>query len=307
MQFTDDETNEFKIEAHELLDMAEKSLLALDTGSTFASQYDAIFRAFHSLKGAAGMMEMMPLQSHMHKLENLLVEQKSSATLARDFVDHFLRGIDAGRHHLNGVPVEFDHEIRVKAVSPVPKQKIVAHAPRAEHLPKIMVIDDDLALIDLMKEILTPRGFEVFAFDSPLEALKNLDSIRPDVILTDVQMPVMSGLEVLKNVRASQADLPVVFVSGHADKDVLLKAIEMGVYAVLEKPFPILAVLEVCRNAVEKNRLLHLVNSSINLLVYQFADLEDYLMSQGKVDVRNAIDTEMKKLMELRRKLKKAA
>lgn len=308
MAFSDDEINEFKIEAGELLDQGERGLLALDNGSDFKSEYDAIFRAFHSIKGAAGMMEMTLVQSHMHELENLLVEQKQHAALSKSHVDYFLEGIDICRRLLEGRQVEpqkpFAQNAAVKA-APRAVATVAATAVKAKAQSKVMVIDDEHTLIDLLAEILSPRGFEVSRFSDPVEAVSKLDEIKPDVILTDIQMPIMSGLDVLKKVRETRPDLPVVFISGHADKNILLQAIESGVYAVLEKPFHMADVVEVCRNAIESHRLHHLLNSSINLLIYQFSDLDDFLVAQGKHDVRNIIDKEIKNLLDQRRRLRR--
>ena len=318
MGFTDDEVSEFKIEAAELLDQAEKSLLALDQGSAFDQEYDAVFRAFHSIKGAAGMMEMLDLQSHMHQLENLLVEQKLKASISKQLIDHFLMGVDGCRKLLDGEEIEFDHSVITKTVvEAVPLQPVTVSAASqrtktsaslfAEPKPRIMVIDDEVSIIDLMRDILEPRGFEVAAFDHPEEAIKALEDFQPDAVLTDIMMPVMSGLDVLREIRKTHAELPVIFVSAHADKKVLMEAIDMGVYAVLEKPFHMSDVLEVARNAIERHKLVNMLNHSINLLMYQFSDLDDFLVASGKTDIRNVIDREIKNLLNQKRKLKKIA
>jgi len=93
---------EFKTEAIELLDAAEKRLLELDAGQgDFSSAYDEIFRAFHSLKGAAGMMEITDIQAHTHEMENLLVGLKGSASISDANVSIFLKGIDVVRSLMN--------------------------------------------------------------------------------------------------------------------------------------------------------------------------------------------------------------
>lgn len=76
MSFSAEEIEEFSCEARELLDAAENSLLKISEGLPFAEGYEAIFRCFHNLKGAAGMMEMLKLQAHTHELENFLVSLK---------------------------------------------------------------------------------------------------------------------------------------------------------------------------------------------------------------------------------------
>lgn len=97
MQLTPEELNEFKLEAFEILDQAEKSLLSLDGGGDFKGEYDAIFRAFHNLKGSAGMLELTAVQAHMHQMETVLTQHKEDGKLAQDLVDYFLKGCDEAR------------------------------------------------------------------------------------------------------------------------------------------------------------------------------------------------------------------
>ncbi len=110
MSFSDQEIEEFKTEARELLDVAENSLLALDKGSDFNQTYDATFRSFHNLKGAAGMMEMLELQSHTHELENVLMPFKDQPSLGKNYISYFLKGIDAARVILDGGAVDFNYK-----------------------------------------------------------------------------------------------------------------------------------------------------------------------------------------------------
>ena len=109
MSFTDQDLQELKAESLELLDAAEKSLLALDEGAPFTAHFDSVFRAFHSIKGAAGMMEQTTLERHTHQLETILVGFKQAAAIPKDHINLFLRGIDAARAILDGENVQFDY------------------------------------------------------------------------------------------------------------------------------------------------------------------------------------------------------
>lgn len=97
MSDLNDELNEFKIEAGELLETAEKSLLSLEQGGDFKSNFDAIFRVFHNLKGASGMMGLTELGQHMHVLENNLNATKSVGQISKEQIDSFLKGVDQAR------------------------------------------------------------------------------------------------------------------------------------------------------------------------------------------------------------------
>lgn len=110
MSFTEQELEEFKAEAFDLLDVAEKSLLKIDCGEEFRNYFDAVFRSFHNLKGAAGMMELTALQSHMHELENILMQFTNDVEIPKTYISLFLNGIDAARSILNGEEVNFVFE-----------------------------------------------------------------------------------------------------------------------------------------------------------------------------------------------------
>lgn len=111
MSLSDEEFTEFKQEALELLEGAESSLLVLDKNPEqfIKITFDAVFRAFHSLKGAAGMMELTRIQGHTHELETILMAFKGKTELPQEYVSLFLRGIDATRTMLDGKDVDFDY------------------------------------------------------------------------------------------------------------------------------------------------------------------------------------------------------
>lgn len=111
MSFSPEEIEEFKAEAIELLETAEKSLLAVDQGAEFKASFDSIFRCFHNLKGASGMMELLDLQAHTHELENILMKFKDTNSIPKSHVDLFLRGVDAARRILDGEKISFDYKV----------------------------------------------------------------------------------------------------------------------------------------------------------------------------------------------------
>src|SRR5690606_34317787 len=106
--FSQEEIEEFKVEALELLDMAERGLLELDQGGDFKKCFDSIFRGLHNLKGGAGMMEMHELQAHTHEMETIFVSFKEQVQIPKPFIGLLLRGIDAARAMLDGEQVSFD-------------------------------------------------------------------------------------------------------------------------------------------------------------------------------------------------------
>jgi two-component system, chemotaxis family, sensor kinase CheA len=93
----DDELGEFRSEAMELLEETEKNLLSIEGGEDFKVNFDSIFRVFHNLKGASGMMGLDDLGELMHQLENQLNSTKDLQSMSKEQVDFFLKGVDQAR------------------------------------------------------------------------------------------------------------------------------------------------------------------------------------------------------------------
>lgn len=109
-----DELDEFKTEILETLDRAEEALLAFDQlpdGQSSIPLYDEIFRAYHNIKGAAGMLDWAELQQHIHQLENVLMQTKSSSSIPKKNIGWFLKGNDATRAIMAGETYEFASEV----------------------------------------------------------------------------------------------------------------------------------------------------------------------------------------------------
>ena len=115
MAFDEQDLNEFKTEAFEILDVAEKNLFLLESGGEFRPSFDAVFRALHNLKGASGMMELLVLQAHVHELESIFMNFKEKTEIPSGHIHFFLRGIDAARSILEGQEIQFSYQVETKA------------------------------------------------------------------------------------------------------------------------------------------------------------------------------------------------
>ena len=103
--------------------------------------------------------------------------------------------------------------------------------------PRILVVDDDVAVRRVIRTFLQERGYQVRSAASADEALGLLENERFDIIVTDLRLPVSSGLELLETVRVRLPGVRSVLMSGDADVPALVGAVERGVDAVLLKPF----------------------------------------------------------------------
>jgi two-component system nitrogen regulation response regulator NtrX len=120
---------------------------------------------------------------------------------------------------------------------------------------RILVIDDEAAIRDSLKMTLEYEGYEFVGAATGQEGLALVERETPDLVLLDVKMPGMDGLEVLDRLRAMNETLPVIVVSGHGTISTAVEATKKGAFDFIEKPFPSERVLVSLRNALDQRRL----------------------------------------------------
>jgi len=120
---------------------------------------------------------------------------------------------------------------------------------------RILVVDDEAAIRDSLKMTLEYEGYEFLSAATGQEGLALIERESPDLVLLDVKMPGMDGLEVLDRIRAINDALPVVVVSGHGTISTAVEATKKGAFDFIEKPFASDRVLVSLRNALDQRRL----------------------------------------------------
>jgi len=110
-------------------------------------------------------------------------------------------------------------------------------ASEVKRRKRLLLIEDEASFREGLEQALQLAGFDVLAFPMAKPAIDALASADVDVVLTDLRMPNMDGLEVLRCCRQADSDLPVVLMTGHADIPTAVQAIQNGAYDFLEKPF----------------------------------------------------------------------
>src|SRR5246500_55475 len=120
---------------------------------------------------------------------------------------------------------------------------------------RVLVIDDEAAIRDSLKMTLEYEGYDFIGAATGQEGLALAEREAPDLVLLDVKMPGMDGLEVLDRVRAINDALPVVVVSGHGTISTAVEATKKGAFDFIEKPFASDRVLVSLRNALDQRRL----------------------------------------------------
>ena len=123
-------------------------------------------------------------------------------------------------------------------------------------LNSVIVVDDEAPIREAVQQWLTLSGFEVRLFSRAQECLASLPEHFPGVVLSDVRMPGIDGLELLASLQARDRDLPVILLTGHGDVPMAVQAMRDGAYDFLEKPFSPEALLGTLRRAMEKRQLV---------------------------------------------------
>jgi DNA-binding NtrC family response regulator len=123
-------------------------------------------------------------------------------------------------------------------------------------MSKILVIDDERSIRTTLKEILE---YEKYQVDLAEDGQQGIDLIRKneyDIILCDIKMPGMDGIEVLEKIQILTPDSPVVMISGHGNIDTAVESIKKGAFDFIEKPLDLNRLLITIRNAMDKSNLI---------------------------------------------------
>ena len=101
---------------------------------------------------------------------------------------------------------------------------------------RVLVVDDDPAAVELLQEFLTAKGYEVITAGDGAEGLRRVKEERPHLILLDIQMPKMDGLEVLRHIRAIDKEVRVIMITGVNEEATVRQAMALGAFDYIVKP-----------------------------------------------------------------------
>ncbi|MDS4030039.1 MAG: sigma-54 dependent transcriptional regulator [Candidatus Contendobacter sp.] len=121
---------------------------------------------------------------------------------------------------------------------------------------RILVIDNDEAVCRMVEAILADRDYAVSAHVRSLDAMAGFAPGKHDLVITDIKMPIMSGLDVLQKVKQQDPAVPVIMITAHATVDLSIQALRQGAYDFLTKPFEPEELLSRIRNALRQTELI---------------------------------------------------
>ena len=120
---------------------------------------------------------------------------------------------------------------------------------------RILVIDDEPGICSVLKDILEDENHQVFTAGDGYEGLALLQQEWIDLVLLDVWLPRMGGIDVLKEIKETYPEIEVIIISGHANIDIAVKAVKLGAFDFLEKPLSLDKMLTLVKNALTVENL----------------------------------------------------
>ncbi|MBN2644096.1 MAG: sigma-54-dependent Fis family transcriptional regulator [Desulfuromonadaceae bacterium] len=139
-------------------------------------------------------------------------------------------------------------------------------------MKQILIVDDEKSIRTSLTGILQDEGFQISAAEDGASALTALADEKPDLVLLDIWMPGMDGLETLKQIRTQYDDLQVIMMSGHATIETAVMATKLGAYDFIEKPLSFEKLLVCIQNAL-KVRQLVAENKNLRARILQDHDI----------------------------------
>lgn len=163
-----------------------------------------------------------------------------------------------------------------------------------EELKRILIVEDDVAIISILEDAIKQEGYLVQSTTSAREAMERVKSFLPNLVLTDNDMPEMTGIEMLRELRRSKNYVTVIFISGRIDSQFVVDALKSGADDYIRKPFrmnELLARIEAALRANEAHRELMIANLKLQ-------DMVDHDDLTGLFNMRSMyekIDVEIKR------------
>jgi two-component system, NtrC family, nitrogen regulation response regulator NtrX len=121
--------------------------------------------------------------------------------------------------------------------------------------PSILIVDDEPSILQSLSGLLSDEGFEITTAANGYEALKIVDFESPDLVLLDIWMPGIDGIETLKEIKKNNPHIQVIIISGHGTIETAVKATKLGAFDLIEKPLSIDKVIVAINNALNFRRL----------------------------------------------------
>lgn len=146
-------------------------------------------------------------------------------------------------------------------------------APMPPTTPVVFVVDDDVSVRESLAPLIRWAGWKPETFSSAQEFLSRPRDETPSCLVLDVELPDLNGLDLQERVAADRAAMPIIFITGHGDIPMSVRAMKAGAAEFLTKPFERDALLNAIRSAIERSREALLQASELKILRERYASL----------------------------------
>lgn len=154
-------------------------------------------------------------------------------------------------------------------------------------MPDILIIDDEKAIRKTLSEILSFEGYKIDEASDGEEGLKKFKDRNYDVVLCDIKMPKIDGIEFLQKAGESNPDIPIIMISGHGNIETAVEAVKTGAYDYISKPPDLNRLLITIRNAMDRNNLV----SEAKVLKKKVNKVQEMIGQSGPiVKIKETID-----------------
>ncbi len=126
----------------------------------------------------------------------------------------------------------------------------------AEHNASILIVDDDSSVLESSAELLKGYGYSVISCNNSDDAIARLKENKIDVVLTDIRMPVVSGIELLEQIQNLHIGVPVILMTAYAELDIAINAMGKGAFDFIVKPYKSELLVHSIEMAVKHKRLI---------------------------------------------------
>jgi two-component system response regulator AtoC len=134
---------------------------------------------------------------------------------------------------------------------------VIRHSPFGAKMPTLVIIDDESSILHAFRRGFRDSGLELRTASSAAEGLREVEEARPDAVILDVHLPDASGLKTFERIRAIDARIPVILVTGHGTSDLAIEAMKGGAFEYLLKPLDLTQMRDLVARACACSRMMH--------------------------------------------------
>ena len=121
-------------------------------------------------------------------------------------------------------------------------------------MDRIIIVDDEIAVCDLLEDFLTLKGYEVFTASDGYTAINKVKEVCPHLVLLDIVMPGISGIQLLKEIKKLNPKTEVIMITAVPDQGIITESIDLGAYDCIRKPMDLKHVESFVRIAIKNSK-----------------------------------------------------